>query len=115
MATFKSSLLQISQYGMGRGDELLGITLITNYLKLINEESEPPQFITIYNSGVKLVCKGSPIISTLKEIEHKGVKIIACTTCLKHFNLINEQEVGIAGTMMDIVELQKVADKVITI
>lgn len=115
MATLKNTLLQISQYGMGRGDEQLGVTLLTNYLKLINEESEPPRFIALYNSGVKLVCKGSPAIPMLNEIEQKGVKIIVCTTCLKHFNLVQDQEVGIAGTMMDIVELQKVAEKVINL
>lgn len=115
MATFKNTLIQITQMGMGRGDEQLGVTLITNYLKLINEESERPKFVALYNSGVVLVCNGSPIIPILKEMEQKGVKVIACTTCLKHFNLLKEQQVGIAGTMMDIIDLQKVADKVITL
>lgn len=115
MKNFKNTLLQISHDGMGTGDEALGLQLITNYLGLINEEPEMPRFIVFYNSGVKLICKGSPVIDSLKAIEGKGVKLIACKSCLKHFDLIDKIEVGITGTMIDIVELQKVADKVISI
>ncbi|MBI9069854.1 MAG: DsrE family protein [Salinivirgaceae bacterium] len=42
-------------------------------------------------------------------------KLIACKTCLQHFNLTDKIEVGVVGTTMDIVELQKMADKVITL
>ena len=100
---------------MGAGDEGLGLQLVTNYLKLLNEETELPRVIAFYNGGVKLVCTDSSIIDILKTLETKGVKLIVCKTCLKHFDLMDKMEVGIAGTMMDIIELQKVADKVINI
>lgn len=112
---FKNTLLQITNEGMGIGDEGLGIQLITNYFRLLNEESEPPRFIVFYNTGVKLICKNSPIIEAAKVLESKGSKLIACTTCLKHYGVMDYMEVGVAGTMMDIIELQKLADKVITI
>lgn len=115
MGSLRSTLLQINHSSMGLGDNDLGLTLFANYLKLMCEESETPQFIVLYNSGVRLVCKGSPVIEKLRELEQKGSKIVACTTCLKHFNLIDEQQAGIAGTMMDIIDLQKQADKVITL
>ena len=100
---------------MGSGNDELGMILITNYLKLINEDNETPKFIVLYNSGVQLVCAGSPVIDLLKSIESKEVKIIACTTCLKYFNLMDSLKVGVAGTMMDILELQKMAGKIVTI
>lgn len=115
MKTFKNTLIQITQNGMGTGDEQLGLQLLTNYLKLLNEENELPQFIILYNEGVKLTCIDSPTIEIIKAIEKRGVKIIACKTCLKHFNLMDKMEVGIAGTMIDIIELQKVADRVINL
>lgn len=108
-------LIQINQNGMGLGDETLGLVLIKNYLKLINEESKLPRFITFYNAGVKLICKGSPVLEEAKTLEDNGVKLVACKTCLKHLDLMEEMEVGIQGTMMDIIELQKAADKVITL
>ena len=115
MKNFKNTLIQVTQAGMGNGDETLGLKLITNYLRLISEENELPKFIVFYNSGVSLICKDSPAIDTLKTMEEKGVKLIACKTCLIYFELMDKIEVGIAGTMMDIVELQKLSEKVITV
>lgn len=115
MENFKNSLIQITQNGMGAGDDELGQKLIANYLTLISEEKELPRVIVFYNAGVQLICSGSPVIDTLKTIEQKGCKLLACKTCLNHFNLLDKVEVGIAGTMMDIIELQKVADKVINL
>ncbi|MBI9065163.1 MAG: DsrE family protein [Marinilabiliaceae bacterium] len=111
----KNILLQITQNGMGTGDEALGLQLVTNYLKLINEEMELPKFIAFYNGGVKLICTGSPVIEIIKTIEQKGVKLIACKSCLNHYNLMDKLEVGMAGTMIDIMELQRIADKVINL
>lgn len=115
MKNNKNILLQITQNGMGGGGEELGLQLVTNYLKLIGEEIELPKFISFYNGGVKLICTGSPVIEILKSIEKKGVKLIACKTCLNHFNLMDKMEVGIAGTMVDIIQLQRIADKVINL
>jgi len=110
-----NTLIQINQNGMGSGDKALASVLIKNYLKLIGEEHKLPRVIVFYNEGVKLVCKGSPVLSELQALEAKGLKLVACKTCLKHFELMDALQVGIAGTMMDIIELQKVADKVITL
>lgn len=115
MKNFKNSLIQITHDGMGSGDDVLGLQLITTYLKLINEEDELPTFITFYNSGVKLMCTGSPVLDIIKTIEKKGVKLIACKTCLNHFGLMDKKEVGIVGSMIEIIELQKLADKVISV
>lgn len=100
---------------MGSGNKELGLVLTVNYLKLINEETELPKFITFYNEGVKLLCTDSPAIDVFKKLESRGVKLFACKTCLNHFNLLDKLEVGIAGTMVDIIELQKAADNVISL
>jgi len=115
MNNFKNTLIQITQNGMGSGDDELGLLLAKNYLTLLNEEKEPPKVIAFYNGGVKLICEGSPAIEPLKNLEQKGIKLLACKTCLKHFGLIDKMETGIAGTMMDIIELQKIADKVVNL
>ena len=111
----KNTLIQVSNNGMGQGDEELGLKLIANYFRLLIQEEKLPQIITFYNSGVKLICENSPVIETLKQIEAKGVKLIACKTCLDFFNLSNKIKVGIAGTMIDIITLQSAADKVINV
>ena len=111
----QKTLIQINRNGMGAGDEELGLILIKNYLKLICEETKKPNFIVFYNEGVKLICQNSLVLDELKLLQNLGVKLIACKTCLNHFNLLNNIEVGVAGTMMDIIEIQKVATKVITL
>lgn len=115
MNTFKNTLIQMTQYGMGAGDEQLGLVLLNNYLRLLNEESELPRVIVFYNAGVKLICSGSPVLDSLNALQERGVRLVACKTCLNHFKLIEERKTGIEGTMMDILELQKVADKVINL
>lgn len=108
-------LIQVNKNGMGSGDDELGLLLITNYLKLMNEEDILPRFITFYNGGVKLIAEGSPCIEPLKMLAECGVKLIACKTCLDYFNITDKVLVGIPGTMRDIIELQKVADKVVNL
>jgi len=100
---------------MGHGDSTLGRQLITNYLNLLKAEKQPPKFIAFYNSGVKLLCAEGEILEHCKELETKGVKLMACKTCLHHFGMADKLKTGIMATMVDIMELQKMADKVITL
>ena len=111
----KDTLLQITQNGMGSGDCELGLVLLNNYLTLLSEEQELPRVIVFYNAGVKLISSGSPVVAKFKALEEKGVRLLACKTCLKHFNLLGQLDVGIEGTMIDILELQKVAGKVVNL
>lgn len=115
MSKNRNTLLQITSNGMGQGDEKLGLILLENYLRLCIQEETLPKFIAFYNEGVKLIATDSPVIEILKTIEGKGVKLLACKTCLNHFKLLDAIGVGMAGTMIDIISLQKEADKVINL
>ncbi|WP_303917651.1 DsrE family protein [Draconibacterium sediminis] len=115
MNSFKNTLIQITHNGMGSGNEELGQVLVKNYLTLLCEEEEVPKVITFYNEGVKLICSGSEALEPLKQLAEKGVKLVACKTCLNHFQLLEKVEVGIAGTMVDIMHFQKVAEKVVNL
>lgn len=114
MNSFKNTLIQITQNGMGSGNEKLGQLLVKNYLTLLCEE-ETPKVITFYNEGVKLICSGSEALEPLKLLAEKGVKLVACKTCLNYFQLLEKVEVGITGTMVDIMHFQKVAEKVVNL
>lgn len=109
------TLLQINRFGMGEGDQELGIVLIRNYFKLLLQERQFPAVIVFYNSGVKLVAEGSPILDELNAIEAEGVRMLACKTCLNHFGLSESVKAGMAGSMLDIIALQQAASKVITL
>lgn len=115
MVNFKNTLIQITKNGMGSGDQDLSILLVKNYMTLLSEETELPKVMAFFNEGVRLICTGSPVLEILKKLEQKGVKMVACKTCLNHYKLMDELQVGIVGTMMDFIVLQKVADKVVNL
>ncbi len=111
----KNILIQVNKNGMGGAESPLALTLISKYFQLLTEEETPPSFIVFYNEGVKLLCENTSIIAQLKDLENKGVQMIACSTCLDYFSLLDKQIIGKSGSMQDIVTLQKKSDKVITI
>ncbi|QIA08723.1 DsrE family protein [Draconibacterium halophilum] len=115
MNTFKNTLIQITHNGMGTGNDELGQLLVKNYLTLLCEEKELPKVITFYNEGVKLLCSGLPALESLKQLAEKGVKLVACKTCLNHFQLLEKVKIGIPATMVDIMHFQKIADKVVNL
>ncbi|NOU61116.1 sulfurtransferase-like selenium metabolism protein YedF [Marinifilum caeruleilacunae] len=111
----KNTLIQVNQYGMGAGSEELGVKLATNYFTLLDAEGRLPKIIVFYNAGVKLICEGSPALEALKNLQEKGVRMLACKTCLDYFNLLDKIKVGSVGSMPDIITLQADADKVINL
>ena len=108
-------VILINRNGMGHADEALQHTLIAKYLGLLDEHNMPPAAICLYADGVKLAVAGSPVIAQLKSLESKGTRIILCSTCLNHFGLSGQEQVGIVGGMTDIIEAQWRAEKVITL
>jgi peroxiredoxin family protein len=67
------------------------------------------------NSGVKLVCEGSPVLAELKALEKKGTELLACGTCLDFFHLKEKLCVGSISNMYAIVEKINETTKIISI
>jgi len=109
------TVLMITRYGMGNAEPELMLKVLGTYLRLVNENNILPAAICFYTDGVKLAVTGSPVLDTLRSLESKGVRLILCNTCLNHFNLIDEVQVGIVGGMADVIEAQRLAAKVITL
>jgi len=111
----QDAIIQITNYGMGKGDQALQLKLAAKYLELIQLNPSLPNAICFYTDGVKLVVEGSPVLEQLRALEAKGVRLIVCSTCLEHYGLADKLQVGIAGAMTDIIEAQAKASKVITL
>ena len=95
----------VQSEGLGEGDEELGKLLMANFLILLGEKEEKPKTIIFWNSGVNLVCDGSQVLDHIQKLEKAGVEILACTTCLKYFNLLDKLVVGKPTKMMKPIEL----------
>jgi selenium metabolism protein YedF len=89
----------VQSEGLGRGDEQLGSMLMASFLRLLGESEDKPNCLIFWNAGVRLLCHGSKVLEYLKQLEEQGVKLLACTTCLEYFDLIDKLAVGKPTTM----------------
>lgn len=108
-------LVLIASNTFGTGDDALGEKLMIAYIKTIKEIGPDLWQLIFINGGVKLTTESSPVLQELQAYENSGVIILACGTCLEHFNLTSLKKVGGTTNMLDIVTATQLADKVITI
>lgn len=100
---------------MGNGDEGLGHKLMGAYLKKLWGGPNKPEIIIMYNTGVRLLSKEGGYLEALVGLEEAGVEILACGTCLDHYDLRSSIGAGHVSNMEEIVATMSKADKVITI
>jgi len=96
----QSKVFLIQSEGLGKGDDPLGTMLMANFLRLLGESKEKPETLVFWNTGVRLVCEDSYALGHLKRLEDQGVEILACTTCLEYFDLVDKLKVGKPTTMV---------------
>jgi selenium metabolism protein YedF len=108
-------LVLVTTNSLGSGDDMLGAKLMVSYLKTIKEMGTDLWQLIFVNSGVKLTTGSSLVLKELQEYERSGVIILACGTCLEHYGISAEKEVGGTTNMLDIVTATQLADKVVTI
>lgn len=100
---------------IGFGDDQLGLKLMVNFIKTLKEMGPDLWHLVFVNNGVKLTVGGSAVLQDLQGYEKNGLKILVCGTCLDHFNLLEQKQVGQTTNMLDIVTAMQLADKVISI
>jgi len=108
-------VLVVADERMGRGDAELGDILIRAFFHTLSEVSPMPDTIIFFNSGVKLVVEGSPVVDDLIALRDAGVEILACGTCLGYYNLKESVKVGEISNMYTIAETMLRAGKVVNL
>ena len=107
-----NTVLILNNDHMGHGDRILGQQLLGTFLSKTGA-LKGLEAVVFYNSGVKLVANGSPVLALLHHLHEDGVEIVPCGTCLNHFEL--ETAVGEVSDMDSIIRLLSDARKVITL
>lgn len=101
---------------MGRGEATeLGQVLIRSFFHTLLEIERRPDVIVFYNTGVRLVVEGSPILEDLRALSEQGVQILACGTCLGYFDLKDRVAVGTVSNMYTIAETLLGAGRVVMV
>ena len=110
-----NTVLLFTRNGLGDAPEGLQQTLVVKILSLAAQSEKKPNKILFYTEGVKLVCEGSLVLQWLRILEEAGVELIACSTCLEYFGLIDKVRVGKVGGMPGILAALQEADKVVSL
>jgi selenium metabolism protein YedF len=108
-------VLVINNEFMGHGDDELGHILIRGFFHTLGEVEPLPDTIIFFNSGVKLVVEGSAVLEDLQALCERGAEIVACGTCLAHYDLKAQVAVGEISNMYTIAETMLGAGKVINL
>jgi intracellular sulfur oxidation DsrE/DsrF family protein len=85
------------------------------YLNAFSKGDALPDVIAFVNAGVKLLTAESKAIGALKELQDKGVKILACGTCLDYFDLKDKLAAGSPTNAVALTAMMLAADKVIKV
>jgi len=99
---------------MGDGDPELGSLLMETFVDNLKLQEQLPTHVVLYNGGVKLAMKESPVCSSLSELEGLGIRIMLCGTCIDHYGLQFDIGVGMISNMVVITETLAAAGHVIT-
>jgi intracellular sulfur oxidation DsrE/DsrF family protein len=99
----------------GGADAELGAILMRSFLVSLSHEEQRPLAVMLVNEGVRLACAGSEALDELRRLSDAGVMVRACTTCLKHLDLLDKLEVGEASNMPSLVAAVCGPDEIVTI
>jgi len=89
---------------MGLGDEQLGAILVKACVNTLGNLSPLPSALVFYNRGVFLALRNSPVIDSVRELAAKGVKVLACGTCLDYYKQKENLGAGVVSNMYEILE-----------
>jgi selenium metabolism protein YedF len=113
-AELRKILVLVGTDRLGTGDDELGRKLIVNFIGTLKEMGRELWSLVLLNAGVKLAVAGSEVLESLQGLEQDGVMVLVCGTCLNHFQLLEQKQVGETTNMLDIVTHMQLADQVIS-
>ena len=108
------TVLVLNNDQMGHGDAELGRKILGTCLR---KTMRIPglEAVVLYNAGVKLATKDSPFAPELSQLHENGVDLLACGTCVQHYDLQDQLVVNRLSNMDEILATLQKAEKVITL
>jgi hypothetical protein len=101
----KDKILLFGSESIGRGDDNLGYEILVNLLKSLAIREDRPAAIICWNTAVRLLAQGSPLVPHLKVLEERGIPILAGQLCVTELELTGKMAVGKLATMEEILDL----------
>jgi hypothetical protein len=101
----KGKVFLLSSEGIGYGVDMLGYQILVTMLESLTKRPDRPAAIVCWNTAVKLVADGSPLVPHFKRLEEKGVNILLGKLCIGECELNGKIAVGKEVTMDEILDL----------
>ena len=105
MSERKGKVFLLGTEGCGYGDDDLGFQILIDLLEALAKRDDRPLAIICWNTAVRIVAEDSPLVTRLKNLEEKGVNILAGRSCLFNLELEDKIAVGKAADMNQILDL----------
>jgi selenium metabolism protein YedF len=114
-AAEKGSAVFLQSSLLGSPDETLGEGLVKAFLSNLADREEAPLVVALMNGGVLLALEGTSTCESLRKLEGRGVPVLVCGTCTKHFGVTEKIGAGCISNMMEITDALLAAPKVLTL
>ena len=101
----KGKVLLLGSEGCGCGNADLGFEILVTLLETLPGREDRPVAIICWNEAVRLLAEGSPLLGRFKNLEEKGVNILAGQLCVQDLGLTDKIAVGKVATMGEILDL----------
>jgi len=105
MSKPKDRVLLLGSEGIGHGDDELGYEILVTMLEALAKRDDGPAAIICWNTVVKLLAEGSPLLPHFKRLEEGGVRILTGQLCVMELELMGKIAVGKPATMGEILDL----------
>lgn len=101
----KNKVILVSSDQLGKGDKELGEGVLETFFTLLKQREELPHAVFCMNSGVLTLTEQSFVSVHLKELEEKGVEVIACKTCVDYYDVEGKLVAGKISGMPVFIDL----------
>lgn len=101
----KNKVILLASDQLGKGEEELGKGVLETFFTILKQKEELPVAIFCINRGVFTLTEDSLISLHLKELEEKGVEVLACQTCVDYYGLNDKLVAGKISGMAQFIQL----------
>ncbi len=101
----KNKVILVSSDQLGNGDKELGENVLETFFTLLKQREDLPAAIFCMNRGVFTLTDSSFVSVHLKELEEKGVEVLACKTCVDYYEVEEKLVAGKISGMPYFIDL----------
>ena len=105
MSAPRDTVILLNSEGIGGGDENLGYEILLTMVESLSKRDHGLKAIVCWNTAVKLLTEGSPLVPHFKRLEEKGVDILAGQMCVRELELMGKMAAGKMATMDTILDV----------